>query len=50
MDKYGISYDIKSWKLENTLELYDMFERINFYEPSFKEIQIIASATPGGYD
>ena len=49
MDKYGISYDIKSWKMENTLELSAMFESINFYEPLVQEIQIIASATPGGY-
>ena len=49
MDKYGIFYDIKSWKLENTLELSAMFESIKFYEPSVKEIQVIASATPGVY-
>lgn len=49
MDNSGISYDMKSWKLENTLELSDMFERINFYGPLVKEIQVIASATPGIY-
>lgn len=49
IDRFGIHYDTKSWKIKNTLKLFDMFEGINFYGPLVKEIQMIASGTPGIY-